>query len=111
VPSAFESLCGAGKPLHAEQPMRPSSKGLRRSGLARLADAGKVSLALESRFDLAYNAAHALCLAHCVGTGIARAIDTSSSSCAPHASASVRRCGVFWPSATMCATKASTKVS
>lgn len=27
------------------------------------ADAGNTSLALESRFDLAYNAAHALCLA------------------------------------------------
>lgn len=33
-----------------------------RTGLARLADAGNGSLALESRFDLAYNAAHALCL-------------------------------------------------
>lgn len=31
--------------------------------MARLADADKQSLALESRFDLAYNAAHALCLA------------------------------------------------
>ena len=29
----------------------------------RLADARKASNALESRFDLAYNAAHALCLA------------------------------------------------
>jgi hypothetical protein len=28
-----------------------------------LTDAGNASLALESRFDLAYNAAHALCLA------------------------------------------------
>ena len=34
-----------------------------RTGLARLADARNTSLALESRFDLAYNAAHALCLA------------------------------------------------
>jgi hypothetical protein len=63
VPSAFESLCGAGKPLHAEPADAAEFEGLKRSGLARLADAGKVSLALESRFDLAYNAAHALCLA------------------------------------------------
>ena len=35
-------------------------KGLIRSGELRLADAAKVSLSLESRFDLAYNAAHAL---------------------------------------------------
>ncbi|MBS1134800.1 MAG: hypothetical protein H6R02_1941 [Burkholderiaceae bacterium] len=63
MPSAFESLCGAGKPLHAEPADAAEFEGLKRSGLARLADAGKVSLALESRFDLAYNAAHALCLA------------------------------------------------
>ena len=31
--------------------------------MARLQDARNTSLALESRFDLAYNAAHALCLA------------------------------------------------
>jgi hypothetical protein len=33
------------------------------SGRARLADAQKAGLALESQFDLAYNAAHALSLA------------------------------------------------
>ena len=32
-------------------------------GLARLKDAQRQGLALESQFDLAYNAAHALCLA------------------------------------------------
>jgi hypothetical protein len=36
---------------------------LLRTGVARLADARNATLALESRFDLAYNAAHALCLA------------------------------------------------
>ncbi len=34
-----------------------------RSGKARLVDARKTTLALESRFDLAYNSAHALALA------------------------------------------------
>ena len=34
--------------------------GLIRSGLARLQDAKDKSLSIESRFDLAYNAAHAL---------------------------------------------------
>lgn len=33
------------------------------SGLARLRDSRNHALAPESRFDLAYNAAHALCLA------------------------------------------------
>jgi hypothetical protein len=63
VPSPLESLCGPGKPLHIEPPDAAEFKGLKRSGLARLADAGKASLALESRFDLGYNAAHALCFA------------------------------------------------
>ncbi len=37
--------------------------GLLRSGQARLNDAMNATLAIESRFDLAYNAAHALSLA------------------------------------------------
>ncbi len=38
-------------------------EGLVASGVARLTDAAKPALARESRFDLAYNAAHALALA------------------------------------------------
>ena len=38
-------------------------EGLVMSGATRLADAANAALALESRFDLAYNAAHALALA------------------------------------------------
>jgi len=63
MPSAFDNLCGPGKPLHAEPPDAGEIAGLKRSGMARLTDAGNVALALESRFDLGYNAAHALCLA------------------------------------------------
>lgn len=63
MPSAFDNLCGAGKPLKAELPDANEFAGLKRSGLARLKDAATVSLSLESRFDLAYNAAHALCFA------------------------------------------------
>lgn len=63
MPSAFESLCGPGKPLKAEPPDANEFAGLKRSGLARLKDAATPSLSLESRFDLAYNAAHALCFA------------------------------------------------
>lgn len=63
MPSAFESLCGPGKPLRAEPPDAREFSGLKRSGLARLKDAGTASLSLESRFDLGYNAAHALCFA------------------------------------------------
>ena len=59
----LENLCGPGKPLAAEPPDVAEIAGLLRSGRARLFDAHNASLSLESRFDLAYNAAHALCLA------------------------------------------------
>ena len=49
--------------LKREPPDRDEFKGLVRSGLTRLKDASNTSLAFESRFDLAYNAAHALALA------------------------------------------------
>lgn len=61
--SPLENLCGAGKPLHAEPADEREFAGLKRSGLARLRDAANSSNSLQGRFDLAYNAAHALCLA------------------------------------------------
>jgi hypothetical protein len=61
--SPLERLTGAGKPLAAEPPDAKEFEGLKRSGLARLKDAANPANALESRFDLAYNAAHALSLA------------------------------------------------
>lgn len=60
---ALENLSGPGKPLKAEPPDDNEIAGLLRTGSARLVDARNTALALESRFDLAYNAAHALCLA------------------------------------------------
>ena len=48
--------------LKTEAPTRDEVSGLIRSGTARLADAKNAELSLESRFDLAYNAAHALSL-------------------------------------------------
>lgn len=61
--SALENLAGPGKALRAEPPDAVEIAGLIRSGKARLKDASSQQLALESRFDLAYNAAHAPCLA------------------------------------------------
>jgi len=61
--SALENLCGPGKPLKAEPPDEAEIAGLLRSAQARLKDAAKMDLALDSRFDLAYGAAHALCVA------------------------------------------------
>ncbi len=63
VTSPLENLCGPGQPLRKEAPDAKEFAGLKQSGLRRLADAEKEVNSLESRFDLAYNAAHALCLA------------------------------------------------
>ena len=63
MPSAeLDRLVGIGK-LKLEPPGKAEIDGLMRSGEARLADAANGALSLESRFDLAYNAAHALALA------------------------------------------------
>lgn len=61
--SAFENLAGPGKALRVEPPDANEFDGLHRMGLERLKDAQRKDLALASSFDLAYNAAHALCLA------------------------------------------------
>lgn len=61
--SPLEALSGPGKSLRPEPPDAQEFAGLKRSGLSRLKDASNTSLSLEGRFDLAYNAAHALCLA------------------------------------------------
>lgn len=61
--SPLEKLATHSGPLSAEPPDRKETAGLLRSGLARLADAHNEALSLESRFDLAYNAGHALSLA------------------------------------------------
>lgn len=63
MPNPLENLAGPGKTLHPEPPDEKETQGLLRTGMARLTDAGNLQLAIESRFDLAYNAAHALCLA------------------------------------------------
>jgi len=63
VTSPLENLCGPGQSLRKEAPDAKEFAGLQQSGRRRLADAENQANSLESRFDLAYNAAHALCLA------------------------------------------------
>lgn len=60
---AFANLSGPGKPLRPEAPDAAEFAGLIKSAMARLDDADNPQLSIESRFDLAYSAAHALCLA------------------------------------------------
>jgi hypothetical protein len=61
--SPLENLAQPGGPLAAEAPDAKELAVLLNSGRKRLADARNPVLAIESRFDLAYNASHALCLA------------------------------------------------
>ena len=58
----LDNLVTAGA-LKTEDPSATEIDSLIRSGEARLTDAANESLSIESRFDLAYNAAHALSLA------------------------------------------------
>ena len=53
----LENLVRVGQ-LKREPSVASEIAGLVRSGEARLADADNPTLSLESRFDLAYNAAH-----------------------------------------------------
>lgn len=55
----LENLARIGK-LKREAPEEREFLGLLHSGRVRLADARLAGLSAESRFDLAYNAAHAL---------------------------------------------------
>ena len=58
----LENLVRSGG-LKAEPPDNKECEGLLRSAVDRLKDAHIPALSFASRFDLAYNAAHALCLA------------------------------------------------
>jgi hypothetical protein len=61
--SPLDRLAGPDGVLWKEPPDPNEFAGLVHSGLARLKDAENTSNSLYSRFDLAYSAAHALCLA------------------------------------------------
>jgi hypothetical protein len=61
--SPLDGLAGPGRPLSIEPPDAKEFDRLKHSGQTRLKDALNKANSLEGRFDLAYNAAHALCLA------------------------------------------------
>lgn len=63
VPSLELDRLVATRDLQLERPSRPEFEGLLRSAEARLPDAENELNSMDSRFDLAYNAAHALALA------------------------------------------------
>ena len=95
--SPLENLCGPGQPLRREPPDAKEIAGLERSGLRRLADGEKQANSLERRFDLAYNAAHALSLAALRRSGYRAATDTSCFKSYRTRSGSPRRSGECSP--------------
>lgn len=64
----LDNLARVGK-LKREPPTDDEIAGLLRSAEERLTDAGRADLSYSSRFDLAYNAAHALALVALRRTG------------------------------------------
>ncbi|MDP3349611.1 MAG: hypothetical protein Q8S92_11515 [Hydrogenophaga sp.] len=107
---ALENLSGPGKALKAEASDDNETAGLIRTGKARLADARNASLALESRFDLAYNAAHALCLAALRRKGYRASNRYIVFQVLPPTRwVWGQRCGACWTCATTSATSANTR--
>ena len=109
--SPFENLSGPGKPLRAEPPDAREFAGLKRSGHARLKDAQNTALSLEGRFDLAYNAAHALCLAALRWHGYRSGNRYIVFHLLPYTLELGHRFGGYSPNATTCAISASTKAT
>lgn len=107
--SPLENLTGAGKPLASEPTNAAELEGLVRSAQARLHDAHRAELSLESRFDLAYNAAHALCVAALRRLGYRAHHRYIVFQVLPHTLGWGPKCGEYWPNATRCAIWASTK--
>lgn len=109
--SPLDNLCGPNKPLAPELPDAAEFAGLKRSGLARLQDASNTSLSLEGRFDLAYNAAHALSLAALRWHGYRAGNRYIVSRYCRTPCNWDRKCGACWRNATTCATSANTKAT
>jgi len=76
----LENLVRIGK-LKREPPADDEIVGLLRSADERLSDAGRTDLSYSSRFDLAYNAAHAFALVALRRAGYRRTTVTSFFRC------------------------------
>ncbi len=109
--SPLEKLAAHSGPLSPEPPDKKETAGLLRSGLARLADAHNEALSLESRFDLAYNAAHAMSLAALRRAGFRARHRYIVFQVLPHTLGLGPRCGASWPRRTTCATWPSTRAT
>jgi hypothetical protein len=110
-PSPLERLAGPGNVLAKEPPDAKEFAGLVRTGLARLKDAENESNSLEGRFDLAYGAAHALCLAALRHHGFRASKRYIVFQVLPDTLGLGRRCGASCRSVTTCEIGRSTRAS
>jgi hypothetical protein len=104
----LENLVRIGK-LKREPPSPRELSGLLASARTRLADAGRGDLAFDSRFDLAYNAAHALALFALRRLGYRSDNRYLVFQCLPHSLACRSSRGACWPKRTSVVTSPSTK--
>lgn len=81
--SELENLVKLGS-ISREAPLDAELRGLVDTGSARLSDARRPSLALASRFDVAYNASHALSLAALRLSGYRSSSRYQVFQCLPH---------------------------
>lgn len=103
--SPLDNLAGTSGSLRREPADADEYAGLIRSATVRLIDAENTDNSVESRFDLAYNAAHALCLAAMRHAGYRATTALLSSRRCRIRWGSVQRCGEFSRNATRSGTK------
>ena len=109
--SAFENVCGPGKPLKAEPPDAKEYAGLTRSGMARLKDASVTGSALRVASILHITRRMRFVWPRYVGTAIDPANATSCSSCCRVRWVWGLRYGAYYRSATTSATSENPKVT
>lgn len=108
--SPLDNLTGPSGSLHKEPPDAAEYAGLLHSAKVRLADSENTVNSLESRFDLAYNAAHAYCLAALRRSGVTgRGRGTSFFKRCPTLLVSAPRSGVCSTNPIRSGTKPNTK--
>jgi hypothetical protein len=109
--SPLDNLAGTSGSLRKESPDAEEYAGLIRSATVRLVDAENTDNSVESRFDLAYNAAHALCLAAMRHAGYRANNASSSSRRCRIRYGSVQRYGEFSRNATRSGTGGNTRAT
>ncbi len=109
--SPLERLAGPGGSLQPEAPDEREVTGLTRSALVRLKDARNHANSREGRFDLAYNAAHALSLAALRRCGFRAKNRYVAFQVLPHTVGVGAEVCASWPRATRCETSPSTRAN